>query len=108
MDAIDGQRLFGWAWNPSSPGERLNIRILVDGKEIGTTLADRPRADLQRNGVGDGAHAFEFALSDDDADVRSRLSVVAVSPSTGAKATLRKPSEVEIAAEAMEIGRAHV
>jgi|HigsolmetaAR204D_1030405.scaffolds.fasta_scaffold02733_3 hypothetical protein len=101
MDAIDGRRLFGWAWDASRPDDRLAIRVLLDGREIGTTVADRPRADLQRNGVGDGAHAFEFSLPDNDADVSDRLSVVAVSPSTGKETPLRRPSEMEIAAEAV-------
>lgn len=60
VDAIDGDRLFGWAWMPDRPGHRLSVRILLDGKEAARLTADQPRADLLQHNIGDGSHAFEY------------------------------------------------
>ena len=63
IDAIAGDRVFGWAWDPQQPAFRIAVRIEVEGKLIATALADQPREDLAANGVGDGAHAFEVAVA---------------------------------------------
>jgi hypothetical protein len=62
IDGIGAKRISGWAMNHTRPTERLAITILLDGATLGTGLADRPRPDLERNGVGDGAYGFEIAL----------------------------------------------
>jgi hypothetical protein len=63
IDAIAGDRVFGWAWDPKKPEARIAIRIEVEGKVIAAALADQPREDLATNGVGDGTHAFEIAVA---------------------------------------------
>lgn len=52
----------GWAWRPAQPDERVTVRVLIDGEEVGHTTADLPRPSLAAAGVGDGAHAFRFRL----------------------------------------------
>jgi len=52
----------GWAWRPAEPAERLQVRVVLDGDEVGTAIAELPRASLERAGIGDGAHAFRFSL----------------------------------------------
>ena len=60
IDAIDGDRLFGWAWDPERPSARLPVEIYVDGARTARMDAAQLREDLQANGVGDGYHAFEY------------------------------------------------
>lgn len=91
LDAVDGRRVFGWAWDRAKPEERLRIEILVGDTKAAETVADQPRPDLKDNGVGDGAHAFEAVLAEDCA-MPSALVAVAISPSTGARQVLdRRP-----------------
>ncbi|WP_431322882.1 hypothetical protein [Rhizobium sp. YTU87027] len=100
VDAIDMGRVFGWAFDPMAPGQRLTIRVLLDGKVIAETVADRNRPDLRRNGIGDGNHAFEIALPD---LVQSRANdlVVVARNGSGSEQALRVPQPDEQAAEAL-------
>ncbi|KAB0266613.1 hypothetical protein [Microvirga brassicacearum] len=101
LDAIEARRLYGWVRDQARPQERLLVRVLMGGRMIASATADRPRIDLRRNGIGDGAYAFEVelpgALSEEE---RERLSVVAVSPTTGQEIVLQPPSHTERTAEA--------
>src|SRR5690606_13542096 len=62
---IDGtqqsRQIFGWLAGEDGAIKRLAI-VLVDGREIGRALADRPRADLAAAGIHDGAHAFNIPV----------------------------------------------
>ena len=100
VDAIDMGRIFGWAFDPVAPDQRLTIRVLLDGKVIAETVADRNRPDLRRNGIGDGNHAFEIALPD---PVQSRANdlVVVARTGSGSEQPLRVPQPDEQAAEAL-------
>ncbi|WP_426238000.1 hypothetical protein [Pararhizobium sp. DWP1-1-3] len=100
VDAIDMGRIFGWAFDPMAPDQRLIIRVLLDGKVIAEAVADRNRPDLRRNGIGDGNHAFEIALPD---PVQSRASdiVVMARNESGSEQALRVPQPNEQAAEAL-------
>lgn len=100
VDAIDMGRIFGWAFDPMAPDQRLTIRVLLDGKVIAEAVADRNRPDLRRNGVGDGKHAFEITLPD---PVQSRANdiVVMARNESGSEQTLRVPQPNEQAAEAL-------
>ena len=51
-------------WDPNQPDVRQTVTLWVDGEAVASTVADRPRADLQGNGIGDGAHAFMIRLPD--------------------------------------------
>ena len=100
VDAIDMGRIFGWAFDPMAPDQRLIIRVLLDGKVIAEAVADRNRPDLRRNGIGDGKHAFEIALPD---PVQSRANdiVVMARNASGSEQALRIPQPDEQAAEAL-------
>ena len=100
VDAIDSGRIFGWAFDPMAPDQRLTIRVLLDGKVIAEAVADRNRPDLRRNGIGDGKHAFEIALPDPVQSRASDLVVVALNGS-GSEQSLRVPKPDEQAAEAL-------
>jgi hypothetical protein len=55
---------------------------------VASAVADRPRVDLRRNGIGDGSCAFEADLPDEAGADPDALTVVAVSPSTGLETPL--------------------
>jgi hypothetical protein len=98
VDAVEGQRLFGWAWHPDRPADRLDIKVFVASKLIATAKADKPRIDLRRNGIGDGSHAFDLEL--DAKSAAGSLRVVAVHPDGGEDLELDIPSDEERTAAA--------
>jgi len=100
VDALDGNRLHGWIWDETRPEERLVVRLMRDGNVLMEAVADQSRIDLRRNGIGDGRHAFALELDDAVSAVRDQLTIVGVSPSTGAEHVLRLPPPAELAAEA--------
>jgi hypothetical protein len=52
----------GWAWLPDHPDEPVVLEILDRQEVIAVTLADQPRSDLRRSGIGNGCHAFHVEL----------------------------------------------
>ncbi|MDY0870920.1 hypothetical protein [Dongia rigui] len=58
IDAVEPDRIFGWAWNTSDPSERLSVEIRQGEQLIVRLEANQPRPDLVANGVGDGRYAF--------------------------------------------------
>ena len=100
VDALDGNRLHGWIWDETRPEDRLKIRLRLDGQVTLEAQADQSRVDLRRNGIGDGRHAFSMDLDDATVAASGRLTIIGVSPSTGAELELRLPPQAELAAEA--------
>ncbi|QND54708.1 hypothetical protein HB779_22280 (plasmid) [Phyllobacterium sp. 628] len=100
VDAVDAGRLYGWAFDPSAPDQRLTIRVLLDGKPIAEATADKERPDLKRNGIGDGIHAFDVMLPQFAAMRPGELVVIAIS-GAGVEQALRVPKPDEQAAEAL-------
>jgi hypothetical protein len=52
----------GWAYVSTRPGDRRVVEIIAGTEMVGTTTADAYRQDLETGGIGDGRHAFSFAL----------------------------------------------
>ncbi|MCO5091281.1 hypothetical protein [Bosea sp. (in: a-proteobacteria)] len=100
IDALDGNRLHGWIWDETRPDQAVTVKLSCDGKVVAETRADQSRIDLRRNGIGDGKHAFSLELDAALVAARGRLSVVGISPETGAELELRLPAADELAAEA--------
>jgi hypothetical protein len=100
VDAIDGTRIFGWAWNAAEPTQRLNICIFAGTDIIATVVADKTRVDLRRNGSGDGGHAFDVELPAEATGGTAPIRVEAVHPEGGANLELEVPTEHQRAAEA--------
>jgi hypothetical protein len=99
VDAVDGTRVFGWAWNAADPSQRLTIRIYAGDEIAATVTADRSRVDLRRNGIGDGGHAFDVELPAEAMEAGA-VRVEAVHPDGGDNLELAVPSDHQRAAEA--------
>lgn len=65
IDAIESGRVYGWAWDPERPKERVVVDIYFKENLIQSVVADRFRQDLVDVRVGDGSHAFVFDLPSD-------------------------------------------
>jgi hypothetical protein len=72
VDEVHKDRVFGWAWDRRSPGLRVEIEVWIGDTPVAAAIADRARADLKANGVGDGQHAFEIALPEATAQTVSQ------------------------------------
>jgi hypothetical protein len=55
--------VFGWAWCPARPDERIELEVLVDGKLADTILAANYRVDVAEAGFGDGYYGYSWPLS---------------------------------------------
>lgn len=80
VEARTHDRILGWAWDPAAPSARLTLALLAGGRVLATTVADQAREDLARNGIGDGAHAFAFALDDAAREAGPALEVAVMGP----------------------------
>jgi len=64
VEARTRDRILGWAWDASDPSARQAVVLLAGDRVVARAVADQPREDLARNGIGDGSHAFAFALDE--------------------------------------------
>lgn len=87
VDNFAEGRLYGWAWNPTRPGERLRIVLRRGRDTVAETLADGDRPDLASGGIGDGRHAFTLALPPGAAGRMGELALFACA-ADGAEAPL--------------------
>jgi len=95
IDAVSRGRIFGWAWDRRNGDARLEIDVWLGDRHLGTATADRERADLAPNGIGDGRHAFELALDGVDAAQWEEVTATARAPATGARVPLARPTAAE-------------
>ncbi|SNB58531.1 ADP-heptose:LPS heptosyltransferase [Rhodoblastus acidophilus] len=58
LESVSGACVGGWVWNEAAPGERVVFALRVNGHQVHVGVADRPRGDLLKHGIGDGGHAF--------------------------------------------------
>jgi hypothetical protein len=77
VDNATPDPLFGWAWNPAVAGERVAIELRLADTPVASTIADVARPDLEKAGIGDGAHAFVLPLRPEWIRRRDELSVMA-------------------------------
>ena len=76
LDGVEGRRITGWAFDPETPGTPVVLVVLLNGAEIARLQSDRYRPDLEKAGIGDGRHAFEFELpAGVAADLRHEIEV---------------------------------
>jgi hypothetical protein len=62
VERVHGGVIQGWAWDAAQPDRRLELRVSLNGHEVGATVAELPRPSLADAGIGDGEYAFRFAL----------------------------------------------
>jgi hypothetical protein len=62
LDLVRHDRVDGWAFDPEHPDVGTTVVLVVNGAEVARVVADRYRTDLAKAGVGDGRHAFSFAV----------------------------------------------
>ncbi len=79
VDNASATVLHGWVFNRLVPGQRLRVELMFDETSLGRTVADAFRPDLQPNGIGDGHHAFEFAVSPEHMSRLDQMEVIATS-----------------------------
>ncbi len=77
VDNASQDRLYGWVFDAALVGHRFPVELRLDGRRLAVTMADLPRADLAKNGIGDGNHAFEFAVTREQMARQAEFSVVA-------------------------------
>jgi hypothetical protein len=64
LDRYSHRVLYGWAWNPSDPRQRLNVDVYHRGVFLGQFSASYFRDDLRANKIGDGRYAFRAQTPD--------------------------------------------
>ena len=63
LDAVDAQRIAGWAYDPSLPTAPVLLEVRDGDGVIARVRANRYRGDLEAAGIGDGRHGFELRLA---------------------------------------------
>jgi glycosyltransferase involved in cell wall biosynthesis len=58
VEQVTRDGVLGWAFDPDAPDTRVAVGVFDNGVEIGRAVADLPRGDLARAGIGDGRHGF--------------------------------------------------
>jgi hypothetical protein len=52
----------GWAWDSSQPNTPTTVYIFEGSSLLGSVVADKYRSDLPGAGIGNGYHAFDWAM----------------------------------------------
>ena len=60
LDVASRTQIEGWAQDVAQPGASLSLLILDSDVLVARVLANRYRADLEADGIGDGRHGFHF------------------------------------------------
>ena len=81
VDAFDRNRIIGWAADADQPDKRLEVCVMLEGRECGRVIADLPRDGLRQHGYGDGRHGFEFRFPTPLFLLRDYEVVVRIEPS---------------------------
>lgn len=63
FDLISDGFAEGWTFNSARPEDRLTVEILEGDRVVARGVADLPREDLEKAGIGDGRHHFKLQLS---------------------------------------------
>lgn len=87
VDNVGAEKIYGWAWHPDHPEERLRIEARLADDKVLEARADFARPDLVPAGIGDGNHAFELRLTPECVARKAELAIVAIA-SDGTEATL--------------------
>jgi len=62
---VQEQRIAGWAVNHADPWERVEVQLFIDGKFVGTQVAQLSRRDVVAAGwTRDEWHGYSFGVTD--------------------------------------------
>ncbi len=104
VEAITATSAMGWAWVPGQ-AEPLPVELRLGAQVVAEALADGPRPDLARSGIGDGKHAFTLLVPE---ALRPRLAELRVFARTadGAAVPLGSvPAEDGVAERLLQLSR---
>lgn len=62
IDVLRADRVAGWVIDRTDAARCATVELRREGRLVGTTTANRPRKDLERQAVGTGAYGFAFAF----------------------------------------------
>ncbi len=63
IDVADSTRIVGWAYDPRTPNEHLQVQLFIDGKFTAIRSADELRDDLVSAGAAaNSLHGFTFVV----------------------------------------------
>jgi hypothetical protein len=62
LDAVVHRVVYGWAYDAIHPNRTLAVEVTINNVFAGRAPANVFRKDLRDAGIGDGLHAFEFAV----------------------------------------------
>ena len=85
----ESRSISGWVVNAADPWPRVEVQLFIDGKFVGTQVAQLSRPDVVAAGWSrDEWHGYSFALSDSKGVHEARVYAVHVS-GNGARYTLQ-------------------
>lgn len=90
VEALTASAAMGWAWQPGSAAP-LRVELRLGDDVLAQATADGLREDLQRNGIGEGRHAFALPVPEAARARLGELRVVARTPD-GAAVPLHAPA----------------
>lgn len=85
VDIAGPETVAGWAYDPQSPGETIEVQVFIDGRFVASGFADRPRPDLVTAGAAaDPNHGFSIPIAGIPIPTGKRIvQVYALRPSSG-------------------------
>jgi hypothetical protein len=63
VDGLKPGYVYGWAWRPNDPFEKVEVELLADGEVVAEATACLTRLDLGAAGIGNGQHGFELPFT---------------------------------------------
>jgi hypothetical protein len=75
LETFNEELISGWAQYEDFPDTSVVLSVFFNNVLIGTSIANRFRADLLAAGIGNGHHHFKFYLPDQDRDVDRSIEV---------------------------------
>lgn len=79
VEAMTATAALGWVWTPGQAAP-LPVELRLGPEAVSHAVADGPREDLARSGIGDGRHAFSLPVPDALRNRLAELRVVARTP----------------------------
>ena len=87
---VQEKRISGWAVNDAEPGRRVEVVLFIDGKFLGSQLAELFRPDVAKAGwARDEWHGYSFAVSDLNAGAHEARVYAVHASGNGSRYTLQ-------------------